>query len=192
MIKINAVLAWVAPAGARIKSHRAAFLQPGLLPMLDCNRQFCLSVCLFVCLCVNGSSSAHRQDGPMYYTSKLLALVPQLCMLKKSKNMKTTYPVTLKGKSYWLVSHRIMGFCIFYFPPYRNFLGQFFLPQNSNMKIGGNCTICGIHNKGWRITLCSISSWWQFWCDDSWVYSVLECNINDSQATAGQVYWRGI
>ena len=23
--------------------------------------------------------------------------------------MKTTYPVTLKGKSYWLVSHQIMG-----------------------------------------------------------------------------------
>ena len=50
----------------------------------------------------------------------------------------------------------IMGFCIFIFPP------SIFLYFNSNMKIGGNCTICGvadfIRNKGWSITLCGIFS----------------------------------
>ena len=38
------------------------FSSPGHWPGLDCNRQFCMYVCMIVCVCVSGSSAAHRQD----------------------------------------------------------------------------------------------------------------------------------
>ena len=58
-------------------------LQPGPLPRLDSNRQFCL----FVCMSVTCSSTAHRQVRPQVYDTK--------CQMNVHKQ--------IQKKSDWLV-----------------------------------------------------------------------------------------
>ena len=57
--------ALASPLGCLAES---CFLQPGPLPRLDSNRQFCMSVCLYVCLSPALETFTDKIEQKVYYT----------------------------------------------------------------------------------------------------------------------------